>query len=205
MDVIEAIRTRRTTKAYRADEVSDEVITRVLDAAVWAPNHRLTEPWEFIVVRGEALAQLAVLRREMTAKFLTEQQVPADSERIERQAEEAYRKTLAAPVTIAVTVGLHQDAIVREEDFAATAIAIQTMMLAAHSLGLGSFLSTNALIRYPPALQFLGVPADRRVIGLVQLGYAAQDRQSRRKPASSCTRWLGGNGSVPMTASDRTT
>lgn len=196
MDVLEAIRTRRTTKAFRPDPVPRELIEQVLEAAVWAPNHRLTEPWEFVVVQGAALERLARLRRRMTADFLGSQQEqpdnrPASAEQIQQQADDAYRKAMAAPVTIAVAMAQHQDAAIREEDYAATMAAIQNLMLAAHSLGLASFLSTNKLISYPPAYDLLGVPAGRRIVGLVQLGYPAQQRSQRRTPAAARTRWLG--------------
>jgi nitroreductase len=89
-----------------------------------------------------------------------------------------------------VAITQHGDPSVREEDYAAAAAAIQTMMLAAHALGLASFWSTNRLIEYPPARALLGVPAEQRIIGLVQLGYAAQTREQQRTAAPAHTRWL---------------
>ncbi|HEY7294468.1 MAG TPA: nitroreductase [Dehalococcoidia bacterium] len=189
MDVLEAIHTRRTIKAYRPDAVPAALIEQVLEAAVWAPNHRLTEPWEFIVVQGAALERLAALRREQTAAGLREQGTLAP-EQIARVAEEGYQKALAAPVTIAVVMAEHADPAVREEDYAATAAAIQNLMLAARGLGLGAFWSTNRLISYPPARDLLGLPSGKRVVGLVQLGYPAQERSSKRAPATARTRWL---------------
>jgi nitroreductase len=189
VDVLEAIHTRRTIKTYRPDPVPRSVIERVLEAAVWAPNHRLTEPWEFVVVAGAALEGLARLRREMTAAFLATQN-GLSADQVAGQAEEGYRKAIAAPVTVAVSMAQHADPAIREEDYAATATAIQNMLLAAHGLGLGAFWSTNKLIDYPPARALLGVGEDRRIVGLVQLGYPAQSRPARRTPAAARTRWL---------------
>ncbi|HLZ72901.1 MAG TPA: nitroreductase [Dehalococcoidia bacterium] len=189
MDVIEAIHTRRTIKAYRPDPVPRELIERVLEAAVWAPNHRLTEPWEFVVVQGAALERLAALRREQTAAGLRAQGTLSEDQ-VTRAADEGYRKALAAPVMIAVAMTEHADPAVREEDYAATAAAIQNLMLAARGLGLGAFWSTNRVIGYPPARALLGVPEGKRIVGLVQLGYAAQQREGRRAPAAARTRWL---------------
>ncbi len=194
MDVLEAIHTRRTIKSYAPDKVPRELIEQVLEAAVWAPNHRLTEPWEFVVVQGEALETLARLRRQMTVDWISAQRPngePLPAERREREGEDAYRKAIAAPVTIAVTVAQHADPAIREEDYAAVAAAIQNLMLAARGLGLGAFWSTNRLIDYPPARELLGVPPERRIVGLVQLGYPAQQRDARRTPATVRTRWLG--------------
>lgn len=191
MDVIEAIHSRRTVKAFRPEPPRRALIEQVLEAAVWAPNHRLTEPWEFVVVQGEALAQLAALRAEMTTAYLRGLATPPPAEQVARQAEEALHKALAAPVTIAVAMAQHADPAIREEDYAATASAIQNLLLAAHGLGLGAFWSTNNLIAYPPAYALLGIAPARRIVGLVQLGYPAQARTQRRTPAAARTRWLG--------------
>src|SRR5579884_3184679 len=191
MNVIEAIRTRRTTKLYRPDPVPRELIEQVLEAAVWAPNHRLTEPWEFVVVQGETLEQLAQLRRQMVTEYLSAQRErPATPEQIVREGEDAYRKAIAAPVTVVVHIAQHPDPAIREEDPLATAAAIQNMMLATHALGLAAFWSTNNLVRYPRAYALLGIPPERRIVGIVQLGYAAQQREQRRTPAAARTRWL---------------
>lgn len=194
MDVLEAIHTRRTIKSYAPNPVPRELVEQVLEAAVWAPNHRLTEPWEFVVVQGEPLQRLAELRRQMTVDWLGSQRPngePVSPERRAREGDDAYRKAAAAPVTIAVSMAQHPDPTIREEDYAAAAAAIQNMMLAARGLGLGAFWSTNRLIDYPQARALLGVPDERRIIGLVQLGYPAQERGARRTPAAARTRWLG--------------
>src|SRR3954447_9816699 len=53
MDVLEAIRTRRTAGKIRPDLPPREVIEELLESATWAPNHRLNEPWRFFVLAGD--------------------------------------------------------------------------------------------------------------------------------------------------------
>lgn len=195
MDVLEAIRTRRTTKQFRPEPAPRELIEQVLEAAVWAPNHRLTEPWRFVVVQGESLTRLADLRRRMTIDGLVARPVAAGAhgpsdDLLAREGDSAYAKAMAAPVTVAVAIAPHPDPAIREEDYAATAAAIQNMALAAHALGLAAFWSTNRLISYPATFALLGIPADHRIAGLVQLGYADQRREQKRTPAAGHTRWL---------------
>lgn len=186
MDVLEAIHTRRTTKAYRPEVPSRALIEQVLEAAVWAPNHRLTEPWRFYVLSGASLAEAAELRARAT-----EESVGAATEAVRRsKGDEARRKALAAPVCIVVAVQQAADPAVRDEDYAATAAAIQNMLLAARGLGLAAFWGTGILTGYAPFYQLLGLTSDQRIVGLVQLGYGAQERSQRRAPASSKTRWL---------------
>ena len=61
MDVMEAIRTRRTIFIFRPEPVSKETIERFFDAGIWAPNHHLTEPWRFIVL-GEKTREILAQR-----------------------------------------------------------------------------------------------------------------------------------------------
>ena len=56
MDVEDAIRTRRTHKAYGSEPVDRETLERLFDLARWAPNHHLTNPWRFRVL-GAARAR----------------------------------------------------------------------------------------------------------------------------------------------------
>src|SRR5919204_6952493 len=58
LEVEEAIRTRRTHKAYRPQPVDRATLDELLELARWAPNHHLTNPWRFRVVGPEALAGL---------------------------------------------------------------------------------------------------------------------------------------------------
>ena len=191
MDVLDAIRERRTVKQFRSEPVPRALIEQVLEAAVWAPNHRLTEPWAFVVVQGETLTRLAALRRRMTVEYLESRSDKALSpQQIARDGDDAARKALAAPVSIVVHLAQHADPVIREEDHLATSAAIQNMLLAAHALGLAAFWSTNNLLRYPPAFELLGIPPERRIAGIVQLGYAAQQREQRRTPAAALTAWL---------------
>ena len=54
MDVFEAIAERRSVKEFTARELEREEIESLLEAVVWAPNHRLTEPWRFYVLGPDA-------------------------------------------------------------------------------------------------------------------------------------------------------
>jgi nitroreductase len=58
VDVEEAIRTRRTHKAYRPEPVDAGLLEEILDLARWAPNHNLTNPWRFRVIGPQALESL---------------------------------------------------------------------------------------------------------------------------------------------------
>jgi len=65
-EIDQLIRKRRSVfpKDYTGEKVSDEIINQMLENANWAPNHKLTEPWRFVVFTGDGLKQLAAFQSE---------------------------------------------------------------------------------------------------------------------------------------------
>jgi nitroreductase len=93
-------------------------------------------------------------------------------------------------VLIAVTSVAAADETQREEDFGATYMAMQNMMLAAAGLGVGTYLRTGAILHDPDLRALLGLESDRRVLGIIYVGYPADIPQKRRTPAADRTVWL---------------
>ncbi|MCD6432115.1 nitroreductase family protein, partial [Candidatus Bathyarchaeota archaeon] len=52
MDVLEAIKGRRSIRAFKSQAVSTEIVEKLIDAARWAPSAGNIQPWEFIIVRN---------------------------------------------------------------------------------------------------------------------------------------------------------
>lgn len=187
MNVIDVIRSRRTTQSFRPEPVSRQQIQAILDAAVWAPNHRLTQPWRFIVLEGAARWPLADLRRKLkirdgTKTGLTLEQATAE-------ATENARKVLRAPTIIVVACEQNGNPIDMEEDFAATAAAIQNMLLCATDQGIGTFWTSGPLAAAPETKELLGLHCTDRIVGFVQVGLPAEEQgPSSRQPAVA--RWV---------------
>src|SRR5262245_37624444 len=98
MDVLEAIRTRRTAGKIRADLPPRELIEELLEAATWAPNHRLNEPGRFFVLAGEAREQFGEL---MAADACASLDDPTEEKR-RGMAESQMKKATRSPVIVAV-------------------------------------------------------------------------------------------------------
>jgi nitroreductase len=93
---------------------------------------------------------------------------------------------------LAVSVVVAQDPEVREEDIAATWMAIENLSLAAVALGLGTHLKTGAVMQDSAARAAVGVPESERIIAILELGEPAATPAGRpRKPASALTTWVG--------------
>jgi len=187
MDTLEAIHSRTSVKAFRSEPVERGVIEQILDAAIRAPNHRLTEPWSFYVLTGGAKRRLAELRREHRAKKYPDPEAPE----VEPALRKAYEDVIETPAVIAVTTLVADDPVQREEDYAATYCAIQNMLLAATALGLGTYLRTGAIMDDERLAQLLALPEEQRVVGLIYLGYPAEEGKHKpRIAAAEKTRWL---------------
>lgn len=166
MDVEEAIRSRRTHKAFRPDPVPRELLDDLLELARWAPNHHLTNPWRFRVIGSEAL------------------------QRLKRAAgPEAAGKLDRAPTLVVATAMRSEDPVQDEEDLLATACAVYAVLLAAHRRGLVGYWRTPEVLRTEEGQSALGIPPAERFVSLIHLGWPRQEKQppSRLPPADYVT------------------
>jgi nitroreductase len=187
MDAISAINQLTSVRRFRPDPVPREIVERLLDCAVRAPNHKLTEPWRFAVLTGRARDRLAEIRSKHRLKRYSD---PASPEAL-AGADKVLRESRETPVYIVAMAAVNPDEITREEDYAATMMAIANLMIAAASLGLGTYLKSGGVMQDPDLIQLAEVPQKFRVVGIISLGYPAeQDPPRRRKPAAELTRWV---------------
>jgi nitroreductase len=172
LEVMEAIRTRRSIRKYRTDPVDDKTIGLVLEAARWAPSWANTQCWRFIVVRDSNI-------KNKLADTLT-----SVSDR-PNAAGEAIRK---APVVIVACAELQKSGYSRREPGVAVtdkgdwymfdvALAMQNLTLAAHSLGLGT-VHVGAFDA-KEAGRILEVPPGFCVVEITPLGYPDEEPATR--------------------------
>ena len=168
MDVTEAIRSRRTHKAYRGEPVERQVLEELLELARWAPNHNLTNPWRFRVIGPQALERLK-----------------------EAAGPEAARKLDRAPTLVVSSCVLSGDPEQDEEDLHATACATYIVLLAAHDRGLAGYWRTPAVLRTSEGRAAVGMGSDERFVGLIHLGPPVQEqRPPERAPAQQFVEFL---------------
>jgi nitroreductase len=160
----------------------------LLEAAVRAPNHHLTEPWRFVVLTGQALEDLG----EAMGASARRQHAGARDLEMKVQVERARPRR--APVIIAVVYvpSRHPKALEVEDRYALGA-AIENLLLAAHATGLAAYLRTGAAAQAAEVRDFLGLEDSEEVATFVYLGHpAGQPRPfSRRTPACERTTWRG--------------
>ncbi len=165
MHVDDAIRTRRTIKELRDEPVAAATVRELLELAVQAPNHHLTEPWRFWVLGPATIERL-----------------------VEATGDRKLRRSHTA---IVVGMSVSDDPHVAHEDEAACAAAIQTLMLAATARGLASYWRTPGVFGLPAFAATIGAPPETRFVGLVHLGEPSQEAPDAPfRSADPVTTWL---------------
>lgn len=171
MEVFEAIAARTSVRKFKSDSVPAEKIDRMLEAAVRAPTAGNIQPWFFYVIKDEKMRN-ALMGAALGQKFIAE-----------------------APVVIVVCVDPEASAKVYGERgrnlycLQDAAAAIQNMMLAAVSQGLGTCW-VGAFDENKVA-DLLGLPPGRRPLALVPVGYPKETKKSvARKPLQEVVAYL---------------
>lgn len=165
MDVFEAIKNRRSVRAFTNKPVSEEEVMKLIDAATWAPSAGNIQPWEFVVVRDPEI------KRGLSAAAL-------DQTFIEE-----------APVVIVVCANQLRSGSgygSRGADLYClqdTAAATQNMLLAAHALGLAT--CWVGAFQEEEAKKVLNIPNGVRPIAIIPVGHSAEKSMARsRRPLS---------------------
>ena len=185
MDVEEAIRARVSIKDFTSRPIAREEIEALLEAAILAPNHRMTQPVEFRVMgEGAKRAYAEALAGRKTAKI----DDPATAAAVR---EKVLRGHVGVPAMIGVVVAVDENPEIREEDYATAFMAIQNLSLAAVGMGLGTHIKTGAVMDEPALREALEVAERQRLAAVVFLGEPAEVPQSKpRTPSGDKTRWL---------------
>lgn len=177
------IRTRRTVHRYRAGEVDAAALSRALECAQWAPNHKLTFPWRFTIVGAKTRVPLTELGMAIKDR-------PDLSEAMRLKV----RDKLETPGAL-IVASLRTDAgdpVRAEEDYASVCCSVQLLMLSLWSEGIGSKWSTGKLTQHPATYQILEIPtASEKIIGFIWAGIPAElPEPPARPPLESISRWL---------------
>lgn len=168
MDLEEAIRTRRTHKAYAPEPVDRSTLEELFELARWVPNHHLTNPWRFRVIGPEALGAVKAAA-----------------------GPEAAPKLDRAPTLVVVSAIRCGDPQTDEEDLLAAGCAAYAVLLGAHARGLAGYWRTPAVLRTAEGRAALGLGDDEHPIGMLYLGRPRQEqRVPERAPVDDVVTWL---------------
>ncbi|QTN96499.1 nitroreductase [Bacillus sp. LJBV19] len=173
------IRNRRSIRSFKPETVPSEVILDMLETAVYAPNHRLTEPWRFIYAASEAgKAKLADSYVSFFKKIKDD---------FNEEKERNMRKNLSAvPGFLLVVLKEDENEFTRNDDFAALSGMIQNLQLLAHENGIGMVWKSGRIMYDKQVHQDFGLADNERFAAIIQTGYPDEKPKAKeRTPAKS--------------------
>ncbi|MDI3319580.1 nitroreductase family protein [Pinibacter soli] len=184
------VKDRRTVKTQQMNgkKISDAQIVQLLELADWAPTHANTEPWRFIVYGGDDAQAFCKQHAE-----LYKQITPAENYLQGTYDKFATMGDFASHIIVAAMKRAPTAKIPVMEEIAATACAIQNILLGAEALGIATFWSTGGMTLKEPFKPFLDLNPEDVVMGIIYLGYSDVEPKGRRLvPLEEKIRWNGG-------------
>lgn len=179
------IRNRRSVKPFMMNggKIPDEQVQSLLELADWAPTHGQTEPWRFVVYSNPSdfCHRHAELYKENTP----------ESEFIQGSYDNFYTQgDKVSHVIVTVMQRGNLAKIPVFEELAATAAAMQNILLGATALNIASFWNTGGMVLKPAMHSFLNLRDADQVMGVIYLGYADEYPKGVRKvPLSEKVVW----------------
>lgn len=183
------IRSRRSVfpKDYTGEKVDDAIVQQMLENANWAPTHKFTEPWRFIVYSGEGRKTLAD-----TQASVYKQKTQADG----TYKEERYQNLLIKPMDSShiILVYMKRDekkSVPIIEEVGSVFCAIQNIYLTATAYGVGCYLSTGGVTYFEESKSAFGLSPEDILIGFLHVGVpkVGLTLAGRRKPFEEKVVW----------------
>jgi F420 biosynthesis protein FbiB-like protein len=185
------LRGRRSTRRFKQKSIPSDVLERILETAIYAPNAHNAQSWRFIHL--ESKESRKAISAAMGAEFRTALEAERlNPEAIDAQLERSRKRNLQAPTAILICIDQsalksYQDEsrTLGEEQMAAQSAAMAggQLLLAAHAEGVGAVWVCAPLFTPKEVAQALELPASWQAQGIIYLGYPAKTSPDRpRKP-----------------------
>lgn len=188
-DIDKLIANRRSVypKDYTGALVSEGIIRQMLHNANWAPTHKLTEPWRFVVFTGAGLKQLADFQARCYEKVTRNDGTFRDDK---------YQSLLTKPMLSShvIAVGMKRDpkhSVPEIEEVGAVFCAVENMYLTATAYGVGCYFSTGGITSFEEAKSFFGLEKEDRLLGFMHVGMPKEAKaEGKRTPVENKVKWV---------------
>jgi nitroreductase len=183
------IKNRRSVfpQDYTGEMIEDVIVKKILEAALWAPSHKMTQPWRFVVYAGAGLKRLAEGQAAVYKK-VTE----ADGTFKEHKYQNLLTKPLLASHIIAIIMKRDEKHSVREiEEIGAVFCAIENLYLATTAFNVGGYLSTGGITYFEESKNLFGLGPEDRLIGFFHMGVPGRMPSAlKRKTIDEVVSWV---------------
>jgi nitroreductase len=201
MEILEAINTRHSIRAFKSDPISRDVLNKILQAVSNSPSYTNTQPWEVFMVMGKKKDELGRKLLELArAKAPTRPDLPIPkgwpTALEERSREHGARRLATLGVARGDEVGRERLRLMNFEFYGAPCAAFlfidgslgewsifdmglfaQNLILAAHALGVESCLQASVTNYAPEIKKFLGIAESKKLVICISLGYPDEKAQ----------------------------
>jgi len=172
----EILQGRRTINLFLQVPVPEGLVMEAVEAATWAPNHHVTEPWRFYLLAKETIGSCLELVKDIVA------QKKGDAKAGEHKAKSWSEK----PGWLLITCRTSADQLRQQEDYAACCAATQNFMLYLWKAGVGSKWTTGDISRDVRFFDIVGIDPDEEfVVGLIWYGYPKLTPTQSRGPTDN--------------------
>lgn len=174
-------------KDYTGETVDQAIIQQMLENANWAPTHKFTEPWRFIVYSGEGRKKLGAIQAQVYEK-----KAKAEGTFDETKYNNLLNKPLESSHIILVYMKRDEKKSLPEvEELGSTFMAVQNMHLTAAANQVGAYLSTGGVTFYKEANEAFGLTPEDKIIGFFHVGVPKHTNQvGRRRPVDEKVQWV---------------
>lgn len=172
MDILQAIKNRRSIHSFQEKEVPEHILTEIFSYASYAPTHYMKEPWN-----------IKVYEREGKAPFISEimksyQRIglfdTGSDEKTEKMIQSMSEFLLKIPHHALIYLPIEEDPVRYEEEYAAVCAFIQNAQLAAWKFGVGMLWTITPYMHDPGFAEAIGLSAEReKIAAVMQIGYPA--------------------------------
>jgi nitroreductase len=169
--------------SYTKEEVPHALIRQILESANYAPTHKLTQPWRFIVFRNEGKIKLGQELARLYKMTTPAQQF------LQKKYDSILEKAEQASCIITLNLKLHADKVPEWEELASLACAVQNMALTAEALNVGAYWSSPVMLA--DLKDYLNLDEREKCYGLFYMGYHNEPpREAMRQPIEEKIKWV---------------
>ena len=184
-NLLNLIKDRRNTKTFSKDDVPEKEIEVLLEAAVWAPNHRNNEPWRFVAVRKNSQ-----IRNSIAQGIIDLQEHYSQIKLPELHRRRITEEILNYPWLIFVFSLISDNEEITEENYGAVCCAIQNMQLMATAIGLSVGWSTAAIARIDKVENIFDIGEAVKIVGVLAVGHSELVVEMTRTSHNDKTTWF---------------
>ena len=167
----EVLRGRRTIELFLHTAVPRKLVDEAVEAATWAPNHHVTEPWHFYSLGAETKERCLDLCRKLVM-----------AKKGEKAADFKRQSWSEKPGWLVVTCRRSENELLQQEDYAACSAAVQNFMLYLWKAGVGCKWTSGDITRDLQFMEIVGIDAaEEFVVGLIWYGYPKMTPTQSRK------------------------